>query len=596
MSLAFRLIILVAIALAWPLASLVYTQIDLRDRREREIRADVVRTAEQIAAEQRRIFEGYRQALMALALVPEIRDRRYPACAEILASVKPTFQGTRVVGVLDRDGKIACSSTGPSVLPGSIDASERAYFTEARDNRRFTIGRYVFGRQSHTHVLHVSVPQIGADGSVEGVVFASIGLDWLAKQFEAYGRERGAAFSISDPDGTMLVRYPEPEKFVGKAFPLDPLLPPIRSATTPGTFDLTSPLDGHRRIVGYIPPAVAPGGLLVAYGASPGEYLRGLDLAAIRAGVLTAAGSLISIGLAFWFAQRFVAGPIRRLGATARAWRAGDLTVRADIDTPPEIAELGRTFNGLASDLQRELAYKDMLIREVTHRVMNNLQSVLAMFRLEGKEVAEPEARQRFDRAAGRVQTMVLGYRKMQDLKTDGPVSFSEFLAELCRDIAAASVAEGGDIAVEAAELTLPADRAMQLGLVANELVTNALKHGGGTRVAVRLVPVPGWGAEAAAQAGEGRGEGRGEAQAPQTPARPDEPSATGAAAAAGEGAPQWRLTVTNQGRLPADFAPDRTRGFGMKMVAATVRQLGGRMIAETRGAETVFDVVFPVA
>jgi two-component sensor histidine kinase len=107
---------------------------------------------------------------------------------------------------------------------------------------------------------------------------------------------------------------------------------------------------------------------------------------------------------------------------------------------------------------------------------------------------------------------------------------------------------EGSPISVEADPILLSPTQAMPLALVVNELVTNAIKHGG------------------------------------------PEPSITVKLGRSSDGC---RLAVRNRGDLPANYKPDATRGFGMRMVRTTVSQLNGHLEAASMAGETEFAVTF---
>lgn len=90
----------------------------------------------------------------------------------------------------------------------------------------------------------------------------------------------------------------------------------------------------------------------------------------------------------------------------------------------------------MADEVEAALKHKDILLCELSHRVMNRLHTVSALFRLEAKSVEDPTARARFDHAVRRLDAIALVYRRMQT--TDGveAIEFSEFLTEICRALA----------------------------------------------------------------------------------------------------------------------------------------------------------------
>ena len=132
------------------------------------------------------------------------------------------------------------------------------------------------------------------------------------------------------------------------------------------------------------------------------------------------------------------------------------------------------------------LQEKDLLMREVHHRVSNSLQLVRTMLGLQARTAPE-ETREQLDRAAGRIMSIAAVHRRLYEggSVTDGDVvlyltGLLDDLREMIADI------EGRSIELDAAPMTLPADSLTPLGLIVSELVTNAVKHGQG-RIRVKV-------------------------------------------------------------------------------------------------------------
>jgi two-component sensor histidine kinase len=128
-------------------------------------------------------------------------------------------------------------------------------------------------------------------------------------------------------------------------------------------------------------------------------------------------------------------------------------------------------------------------------------------------------------------------------------VDFAAFIRELCDDLQRSMMLADHHCAVEADPILLGPDQAMPLALVVNELVTNAVKHGGGPDASVTIK--------------------------------------------LGRSSEGCRLAVRNRGTLPAGYRPENSRGFGMRMVISMVEQLNGRLEAASMAGETEFAVSF---
>ena len=127
---------------------------------------------------------------------------------------------------------------------------------------------------------------------------------------------------------------------------------------------------------------------------------------------------------------------------------------------------------------ERELITKDATIREIHHRVKNNLQTVAALLRLQSRRVASPDARSALNEAMRRVSTIALVH-EMLSQTIDEVVDFDEVFGRSLR-LAADVASAGSDVRTErqGAFGLVRADDATALALVLTELVTNAVEHG----------------------------------------------------------------------------------------------------------------------
>lgn len=127
---------------------------------------------------------------------------------------------------------------------------------------------------------------------------------------------------------------------------------------------------------------------------------------------------------------------------------------------------------------ERELITKEATIREIHHRVKNNLQTVAALLRLQARRMSSPEARSALEEAMRRVATIALVHETLSQT-LDETVKFDDLVSRslaLAADVASA----GGTVrTVRTGEFGLvPAGDATALALVLTELVTNAVEHG----------------------------------------------------------------------------------------------------------------------
>jgi two-component sensor histidine kinase len=195
----------------------------------------------------------------------------------------------------------------------------------------------------------------------------------------------------------------------------------------------------------------------------------------------------------------------------------------------------------------KSLIQANLLAREIDHRVMNSLQFVSALLRLQGKKATGSEAAAEIDAAANRVAAVARVHRHFHIEEDTANVPALTYLRRLCDDL---SGILGVPVEVGGENGPLPTTSIQPVGLIVNELVTNAAKHGAG-KVSVTFRCRDG-----------------------------------------------CKITVCDEGSgLPADFNPETdANGLGMKIADVLAKQLGGSFAAGANpaGKGACFTVTFP--
>ncbi|MBN1241448.1 MAG: DUF1638 domain-containing protein [Spirochaetales bacterium] len=347
-------------------------------------------------------------------------------------------------------------------------------------------------------------------------------------------------------------------------------------------------LVGVRTIFVYADPGPDPGRSpeLALLAALPerrrtiGEGGRLLEIAAIarsggepffiRPGDGTRAGSLLAeLGVG-----ESLALPLRYAGNAVGAILLLDLLDKANLGTV--IDTLGRLSSVLALiirtarlygnleaavaertreiEVQREavaasLREKEAMLKEIHHRVKNNLQIVSSLLHLKMGTLDDPAVRELFSESESRIRAMALVHEELYRSGDLGRVEISDYIERLARSLAAVGDVE---LDLDAERAGFPIDAAVPCGLVLNELVMNAVKYGKGDRGTVRV------GIRFARRGDE------------------------------------FVLEVRDDGPgLPPGFAPGKTGGVGLSIVEALAGQLRGELlIGEGKGARLT--LVFP--
>ena len=198
-----------------------------------------------------------------------------------------------------------------------------------------------------------------------------------------------------------------------------------------------------------------------------------------------------------------------------------------------------------AAEAQR----RDVLLREMQHRVKNNFQLILASISIQKRRYSGGEVHRALDHVASRINAISLAHDQLAPRHDGQIVRLSDYINALC--IWLRQQSEAIEIDVECDELELSIDRAVPLGLILNEAATNSIKHAFGSeggRIGVRL--------------------------------------------AGGLGYGEARLTVSDNGsgiRKPSEG------GSGLKLIASLARQIGGIVEQESSDAGTTTSLRFPL-
>ncbi|TVR67002.1 MAG: sensor histidine kinase, partial [Spirochaetaceae bacterium] len=196
--------------------------------------------------------------------------------------------------------------------------------------------------------------------------------------------------------------------------------------------------------------------------------------------VLVLVAAVIALALRM---SRTVSGPIVRLAEAAETGlraETADLYPRA----PREVRKLVDRFNTFIdridqqqASLQRSVQEKTVLIRELHHRVKNNLQVIASLLNLQSADVADPRDSRLFDRSRDRVLSMALVHEQLYQTEDLSVIPFDLYLQDLVGHIRGSIRREDITLEVSGEPVLLNIDRAIPCGMIVNELVNNAYEH-----------------------------------------------------------------------------------------------------------------------
>lgn len=131
------------------------------------------------------------------------------------------------------------------------------------------------------------------------------------------------------------------------------------------------------------------------------------------------------------------------------------------------------------AQLKTLLAEKEVLLKEVHHRVKNNLQAVSNLLYLQATYISDPQVQEMFRDVQNRIKSIAMIHEKLYQTKDLARINFAEYIAMLVTHLIHSYKIDPEKINLNLAvdNMPLDVDTAMPLGVIINELVTNVLKH-----------------------------------------------------------------------------------------------------------------------
>ncbi|MDQ7843680.1 MAG: GAF domain-containing protein [Armatimonadota bacterium] len=367
-----RLLLLLLLLLI-PMSGLMYYGNLQEDRiLERRTFEEVQRLAQHFADQQALFVDQTRYFLINLAHSEAVR-RPTADCNEVLARHLREVGLYANLGLAAPDGRIVCSAL--PFAPG-VTIADRQYFREALRSGGFAIGGYQIGRITGRATVNFGLPVRGADGSITGIVFAALSLDWLNRAVGATGLPDGSTLTVVDHNGRILVRHPDPERWVGKAYPDAPL---VQAALAEGRgVARVRGIDGTTRLYGFVPiEEPAARALVIAVGIPVTSVFAEQHVIFGRtlAGVLGLSALLL---FAAWLVVgRLVIQPVDALVRATERIRSGDYTARTGLERiSGELGSVAAAFDLMAADLQRREAERERHTRQITRQ----LETITALY------------------------------------------------------------------------------------------------------------------------------------------------------------------------------------------------------------------------
>ncbi|HYD26556.1 sensor histidine kinase [Brevundimonas sp.] len=491
----FRLGAALAFALL-PVLALGAFQADAQFRvQDQQRRDDLQLAAERTAANVKGRLDS--TSVLLQALRPEALEL---FCEPRLTSLVQRIDGLEGLARLTPTGQTACASQGltapsPAWLTG---ARASPWFQRLMEGEDTVLARAPV-RAGEAPGLIVAIRLERPLGAFDGAMIAVIPLSALQPDIADRALPEGSQAALTDGEGRILTAT-DVEAFTlagggGVTGWVD------RARRDASAIFEADDADGRRRV--FAGAALAGRDVYALLSAPAPGLLSWARLNPVGAFMVPLLAWLIAFLSVMWVSERIVVRWLVYLERVAAIYARGRFSVRPvqAMNAPAEIRVLARTLDDLAETittrdaaLNASLEEKDALMREIHHRVKNNLQIISSLLSMQQRALSDAQAKAAVGDTRQRISALALIYRTLYQSADLRYADARIFLTELVGQLVASETGRGAVVtsSVEADSLVVDPDKLAPLALWLVEAVTNAQKHafagrGGALKVRFRV-------------------------------------------------------------------------------------------------------------
>jgi two-component sensor histidine kinase len=455
------------------------------------------RTAALVAPE-RQALQSKIGIARALADTLGATDLTNADCTAVMQRVRDSNPRMAFVGLLELGSVSTCNSMGRAFafLP---DARSEKLFADPEPYITFTPQ----GPASQLPVSIVAYPSHAAEGGLRGFLTASFETEALVDLETEAGPNGDVALLTFNKFGETLSTY-APER------PISDYLPEglaLEGFVNQGdSFFTATTQSGETRLISVVP--ILPGEVY-ALGSWGRAALQRTSAPwfSISTLLFPFLMWLVGIIVAVVSLNRLVLRHISDLGRRMRrfaTYRDVETSDRID-DAPSEIQTINETFESMAdqllrdeADLENAVFEREVLLKEVHHRVKNNLQLISSIINMQVRQVASPEAVAALRQFQDRVSSLASVHRALYQEPSLTRIRFDVLLGDLVDQVTTLGGAQDKpvEIDLDLDAVTLLPDQTSPLAMVTAEALSNVFKYGGPGkdgvfRLVVRLKEIP---------------------------------------------------------------------------------------------------------
>lgn len=475
--LAFRILVFLSLALLpFGLIAIVQTR-EIAKQADATANLSLLGLTEQASSAERKIIQEGFGAAEALSSIVGTFSEDPQACVSFLRAYQEASDRYSLVGFLPANGIMTCSSAG-----GTYDVSAYPDFDTVLDNTERTVLISRTGPISQQPVMVIMHPHF-VQGAFVGFTTLSVPLATLRQipdppaqmkphdviTFNSAGElltaDRARLVSLSD-----LPRNRSLKTLIGESTSV------FEDENTEGD-------DRVYAVVPIIPEVIYAMGIW-----RQDDVLAGARQARSLSVFLPILMWLASLVVAFWAINRLAIGYIRKLGRQMRIFAFNRSMPRSTLgpSAPREFVEIQKVFMGMAdsiirdeASLENSLREKNILLKEVHHRVKNNLQLISSIMNMQIRRAPTEESRQVLRRLQERILSLATVHKNLYQSEGLERVDAGSLVEEIVGQLLVVGLPPGSAVKVEQSyvPVMLDTDDAAPLTLLVSETVTNAMKY-----------------------------------------------------------------------------------------------------------------------
>lgn len=347
-------------------------------------RGEAFRLSENMATEYFRRLDDTRRMLMFLSSTPEVKGKKWEESTSLFKEFLANTHNLVNIIVIDAEGYVLASAVP---YQGPLNLSDRSFFQRAVRGKEFSIGDYTIGRITGKPLLPLALPVLDERKEVDFLVVASWDLGWLGDIAASFPLPEGSVLMLADEKGTVLMRYPEGEGYVGTTVPEAPVMKAMLEGPGSGSVSVEG-LDGVRRLYVHrsITPGEEAGKVYICAGFPEGMIYGPANRALVMNLAILSIIAAVVILLAYALGGMFILKPIQNLRWAAGELERGNLSVRAGRSgAVGEIGLLAESFNRMAVALQERAEERDRTLERVErlgllYAVLSEVNRAIARF------------------------------------------------------------------------------------------------------------------------------------------------------------------------------------------------------------------------